>query len=74
MPAQLIEWEAPRTYRVAFSTRQGGVSAGDFRSLNIGLSTDDEAGRVFENRRRLADVSAPTPIARPWPGSATVPW
>jgi purine-nucleoside/S-methyl-5'-thioadenosine phosphorylase / adenosine deaminase len=55
MPAQLIEWEAPGPYRVAFSTRQGGVSAGDFRSLNIGMATDDEAACVVENRRRLAE-------------------
>jgi purine-nucleoside/S-methyl-5'-thioadenosine phosphorylase / adenosine deaminase len=53
--AQVIEWEAPGPYRVAFSTRQGGVSAGDFRSLNIGLATEDEATSVVENRRRLAE-------------------
>jgi hypothetical protein len=39
--------------RVTFSTRRGGVSEGPFRSLNLGLWTDDEAERVFENRRRL---------------------
>ena len=38
---------------VTFSTRRGGVSAGPFESLNLGLWTDDEAERVFENRRRL---------------------
>ena len=30
----------------AFSTRVGGVSAGDFASLNLGLLTDDEADAV----------------------------
>jgi polyphenol oxidase len=39
--------------RVTFSTRRGGVSQGPFESLNLGLWTDDEAERVFENRRRL---------------------
>jgi polyphenol oxidase len=39
--------------RVTFSTRRGGVSRGPFESLNLGLWTDDEAERVFENRRRL---------------------
>jgi polyphenol oxidase len=39
--------------RVTFSTRRGGVSEGAFRSLNLGLWTDDEPERVHENRRRL---------------------
>ena len=36
-----------------FSTRAGGVSEGPYASLNLGFSTDDEAARVRENRRRL---------------------
>ncbi len=40
--------------RVAFSTRHGGVSEGPYESLNLGILTDDEPGRVEENRRRLA--------------------
>jgi YfiH family protein len=39
--------------RVAFSTRQGGVSDGPYRSLNLGILTDDVQERVIENRRRL---------------------
>jgi YfiH family protein len=51
---KLLSWDgAPAGYRVAFSTRIGGVSDGSFRSLNIGLLTGDEPGRVVENRRRL---------------------
>jgi YfiH family protein len=51
---KLIGWEdAPAPYRVAFSTRLGGVSEGDFASLNLGIFTDDEPDRVVENRRRL---------------------
>jgi YfiH family protein len=38
---------------VAFSTRLGGASEGRYRSLNLGLLTDDEPERVIENRRRL---------------------
>jgi purine-nucleoside/S-methyl-5'-thioadenosine phosphorylase / adenosine deaminase len=49
----LFEWEAPGPYRVAFSTRLGGVSRGAFESLNLGVYTDDEADNVYENRRRL---------------------
>jgi polyphenol oxidase len=49
----LFEWEAPGPYRVAFSTRLGGVSEGRYESLNLGLLTADEPERVRENRRRL---------------------
>jgi YfiH family protein len=38
--------------RIAFTTRQGGVSAGSFASLNVGFATPDDPGRVEENRRR----------------------
>lgn len=36
-----------------FSFRTGGASEGPYASLNLGLSTDDDAARVHENRRRL---------------------
>jgi YfiH family protein len=64
----LFEWRAPGPYRVAFSTRLGGVSAGAFASLNLGLLTDDEPENVRENRRLLcaeADVE---------PETATMAW
>ena len=38
----------------AFSTRVGGVSEGDFATLNVGLLTDDEPDAVGANRHRLA--------------------
>lgn len=38
----------------AFSTRLGGVSAGPYTSLNLGVLTGDRRGDVLENRRRLA--------------------
>jgi YfiH family protein len=50
---ELMEWDAPGPYRVAFSTRRGGVSEGPFASLNLGVRTDDEPKRVVENRIRL---------------------
>jgi YfiH family protein len=40
--------------RAIFSTREGGVSEGPYRSLNLGILTDDEPARVAENRLRLA--------------------
>lgn len=39
-----------------FSVREGGVSEGAFRSLNLGFAGGDDAGRVRENHRRLADA------------------
>jgi polyphenol oxidase len=36
--------------RVAFSTRQGGVSEGPYESLNLGILTDDDQTRVVRNR------------------------
>jgi purine-nucleoside/S-methyl-5'-thioadenosine phosphorylase / adenosine deaminase len=51
----VIRWEISESYVVAFSTRVGGVSEGPYESLNLGVLTDDEPERVFENRRRLAD-------------------
>jgi polyphenol oxidase len=50
---KLFDWAAPGPYRVAFSTRLGGVSEGPYESLNLGLLTSDEPERVRENRRRL---------------------
>ena len=52
---KLLEWEAaPGAYRVAFTTRLGGVSGGPFESLNLGILTEDDPACVVENRRRLA--------------------
>jgi polyphenol oxidase len=51
----LFEWEVPGPYRVAFSTRLGGVSEGPYESLNLGLLTADQPDRVRENRRLLCE-------------------
>ena len=51
-PATLFA-RLPTPFRVAFSTRVGGVSEGPYASLNLGLLTDDRPDAVFENRRRL---------------------
>lgn len=37
-----------------FFTRHGGVSQGDYASLNCGLGSDDDRDAVLENRRRVA--------------------
>ena len=57
MSVPLIRWDAPGPYTVAFSTRQGGVSAGAFESLNLGLLTEDEQRRVSEAMALLGEAS-----------------
>jgi YfiH family protein len=54
--------------RVLFSTREGGISEGPYESLNLGLLTGDDPGRVIENRRRLAGLAgvAPENVAMGW--------
>jgi YfiH family protein len=49
----LLRWTAaPAGVAVAFTTREGGVSGGPFRSLNLGALTADDPANVAENRRR----------------------
>ena len=64
----LIEWAAPGPYRVAFSTRLGGVSDGPFASLNLGIRTEDDPARVVENRTRLCEAAGADP------DGATMAW
>ena len=42
---------------VLFSTRDGGVSAGPYESLNLGLLTGDDRASVITNRTRLAAMA-----------------
>jgi polyphenol oxidase len=66
---KLLPWEgAPDAYTVTFTTRVGGVSEGDFESLNLGILTDDDPDRVVENRRRLCDEVGADPH------TATMAW
>ena len=54
--------------RVAFSTRNGGVSEGPYRSLNLGILTDDDPARVTHNRGLLAEALGiePGSVAMGW--------
>lgn len=47
----------------AYGQRDGGVSTGEFASLNLGFSTGDDRDAVIENRRRLG-VAVGAPIER----------
>jgi YfiH family protein len=58
---ELLGWDAPGPYRVAFSTRLGGVSQGEFSSLNLGILTEDDPARVIVNRTRLCDAVGADP-------------
>jgi len=69
--------------RHGFFTRQGGVSAGIYASLNCGYGSNDDAANVTENRRRvLATIGLPAEalattyqvhsadvaeVTKPWP-------
>ena len=68
MDLSLIEWGAPGPYRVAFSTRIGGVSEGEFASLNLGILTEDDPARVVVNRTRLCEAVGADP------DGATMAW
>jgi YfiH family protein len=65
---ELVGWEAPGPYRVAFSTRLGGVSDGPFASLNLGILTEDDPASVVENRTRLCNAVGADP------DGATMAW
>jgi YfiH family protein len=49
----LLRWSGVEGVAAVFSGRRGGVSDGAYESLNLGLRTGDDVGRVAENRRRL---------------------
>jgi YfiH family protein len=44
------DWPASANVRAFFTTRAGGVSEGDYASMNLGLSSGDLAERVQRNR------------------------
>ncbi len=56
MSVPLLRWDAPGPYRVAFSTRHGGVSDAPYQSLNLGVLTHDRPENARENRRRLCEA------------------
>ena len=76
MSVDLLDWAAPGPYRVAFSTRLGGISEGEFESLNLGILTKDDPARVVVNRMRLCNAVGADPDGatitnmRPLPVSA----
>ena len=47
------DWPAPVQVHSLSTLRTGGVSTGDFQSLNLAMHVDDDPEAVIENRRRL---------------------
>src|SRR5690606_4437553 len=48
-------WPAPARIRAYSTLRRGGVSRGEYASLNLGTHVGDDAASVAENRRRLVE-------------------
>lgn len=51
------QWEKLPFVRHAFSTRLGGVSEGEFSSMNLSFGRGDDDGNVLENYRRLCKAA-----------------
>lgn len=58
-------WPAPAHVRALCTTREGGVSSGVYRSLNLALHVGDEPAAVRRNRARLREALA-LPAAPCW--------
>lgn len=52
--AGIGDWCPPASVRAASTNRRGGVSRGNWSSLNLGSHVGDNPADVLENRRRLA--------------------
>jgi polyphenol oxidase len=57
----LLRWRRVPGIVAAFSGRAGGVSAGPYASLNLGLRSQDDLQLVCENRRRLCAAAGADP-------------
>ena len=56
------QWDAPAPVRALMTTRNGGVSATPYATLNLGASSGDESDAVVENRRRLREWLPAEPV------------
>lgn len=56
------EWPAPLGVRAIMTTRQGGVSSGPWRSMNLGGHVGDSHEQVQANRDLLANQIKKTPV------------
>ena len=58
---ELLSWDVLTGAEAYVTTRAGGVSAGPYESLNMGLAVQDDPAAVLENRRRVADAIGADP-------------
>jgi len=56
------DWPAPARVRSLLTTRQGGVSAGAYASLNLGAHVGDDPRAVAANRAQLASALPAAPL------------
>lgn len=63
LPADWIvpDWPAPARVRAFVTTRAGGVSAGEYASMNLGASSGDDAASVERNRKIVCEHLPDTP-------------
>ncbi len=62
LPLLRPDWPAPPGVVAAMSTREGGLSAMPWDSLNLGVAVGDDAVAVAENRARFAAALGARPI------------
>ena len=62
VPLLVPDWPAPAHVRAACSTREGGVSAPPYDTLNLGEHVGDEPAAVAENRRRFTEALGVRPV------------
>ncbi len=71
--ALIPEWPAGERVGALMSTRAGGVSAGSWAGLNLGVAVGDAAAAVAENRRRFeAALGVPAVYLRQVHGAAVL--
>lgn len=58
----LPDWPVPARVSALCSTREGGVSAAPYDSLNLGDHVGDDGAAVAENRRRFAEALDARPV------------
>lgn len=51
-----FDWHLPPGVRAAFTTREGGVSAAPWNSLNLGAHVNDAPDAVATNRARVREI------------------
>ena len=56
------DWPAPPNVRAFVTTRAGGVSEGEYASMNLGLSSGDSADRVRTNRQIVRAALPSDPV------------